>query len=389
VIGGVHPSMVPEEAAQYVDAVVVGEAESAWPRLLADWEAGQLKPLYHGEWGGLEGLPWPRRDLFHPRYLLATVQTSRGCPMDCDFCSVTAFNGGRYRRRPTEEVLAELETIPQKLIFIIDDNLVGYGKGSREQALALLKGMVERKLGKWWFCQASLNFADDPELLHWAGRAGCRLVLLGVEAEDAEALADVNKRLNLSRGVASYDAAFRRIQRAGIAVMGTFIFGTDSDTPASLHRRADFMIRSRTDIMIAQLLTPLPGTRLFERYRQQGRLRYTDFPEDWQRYDMAEVVHCPRRMPPEVLAREFAAVNEKLYAWHTLAYKALRTLCRTRNVMAPWVAWTANRLWQTSDKGTQTGAAPGRRVRRPALELALDLWLNRRAAAARKTRSSR
>jgi radical SAM superfamily enzyme YgiQ (UPF0313 family) len=349
-----------------------------------------LKPLYHGGWGELAGLPWPRRDLFHPGYLLATVQTSRGCPMDCDFCSVTVFNGGRYRRRPTEEVLAELETIPQKLIFIIDDNLVGYGKRSRDQALALLKGMAERKLGKWWFCQASLNFADDPEVLHWAGRAGCRLVLLGVEAENADALADVNKRLNLSRGAASYDRAFRRIQRAGIAVMGTFIFGTDSDTPASLHRRADFMIRSRTDIMIAQLLTPLPGTRLFEHYREQGRLRYTDFPADWQRYDMSEVVHCPRRMAPEVLAREFSAVNEKLYAWHTLTYKALRTLWRTRNVMASWIAWTTHRLWQTSDKGTQTRAAPGRRVRRFAIELALDLWLNRRAAAAtRKTRPSR
>ncbi len=165
VMGGIHASMCPDEALQFVNAVVIGEAEAVWPRAVADMEAGCLEQRYQGEWPDLSGMPAPRRDLFHPDYMFAAVQTSRGCPMDCEFCSVTAFNGRRYRRRPPEEVLAELEQIPQKMLFFVDDNIIGYGPASRKQALALFKGMVERKLDKWWFCQASLNFCDDEEVL--------------------------------------------------------------------------------------------------------------------------------------------------------------------------------------------------------------------------------
>ncbi len=239
VMGGIHASTCTEEALRFVEAVVVGEAETAWPQVVADVEAGQLRQVYRGEWADLAGLPRPRRDLFHPGYMFASVQTSRGCPMDCEFCSVTAFNGRRYRRRPPEEVLDELETIPQKMLFFVDDNIIGYGRESREQALAIFRGMVERKMDKWWFCQASLNFADDEDVLRWAGRAGCTMVFLGLEAEEVDALAEVKKRLNLRRGVESYEEAFRRIHRAGIAVLGAFIFGMDGDTPEKLRHRAD------------------------------------------------------------------------------------------------------------------------------------------------------
>jgi len=183
VMGGIHASMRPAEAQRFVDAVVVGEAETVWPQVVADAEAGRLQPVYGGSWPDLAGAPVPRRDLFHPGYMFASVQTSRGCPLDCEFCSVTAFNGHRYRRRPPAEVLDELATIPQKYLFFVDDNIIGYGPSSREQALALFRGLVERRLDKWWFCQASLNFADDEEVLHWAGRAGCQMVFLGLEAE--------------------------------------------------------------------------------------------------------------------------------------------------------------------------------------------------------------
>ena len=164
--------------------------------------------------------------------------------MDCEFCSVTAFNGRRYRRRPLNEVLAELETIPEKMIFFVDDNIIGYGKESREQALAIFKGMVERKLNKWWFCQASLNFGDDDEVVSWAGRAGCKMVFLGLEAEEEGALEEVNKQLNIKRGVNYYSQAFRRINKAGIAVLGAFIFGMDGDTASKLQQRAEYMIHN-------------------------------------------------------------------------------------------------------------------------------------------------
>ncbi len=343
VMGGIHASMCPDEALQFVDAIVIGEAEAVWSKVLADAEAGQLQQKYQGEWSDLSGAPWPRRDLFHPDYRFASVQTSRGCPMDCEFCSVTAFNGRRYRRRPVEEVLAELETIPQKMLFFVDDNIIGYGQSSREQALALFKGMVERKLDKWWFCQASLNFGDDEEVLSWAGRAGCKMVFLGLEAEEVDALQEVHKQLNAQRGISAYAQAFRRIHQAGIAVLGAFIFGMDGDTSAKLGKRAQYMKRNNgIDVMQTTFLTPLPGTRLFDRYHRERRLLYTDFPQDWEHYDMTDVVHRPGSLEPAQLINAMKKLNPQIYAWPVLLRKALFTLLHTRNVTSTMFAWNSN-----------------------------------------------
>ena len=342
VMGGIHASMCPDEALRFVDAVVIGEAEAVWPKVVADVETGRLRRVYRGEWGDLTGLPRPRRDLFHPNYMFASIQTSRGCPMDCEFCSVTAFNGRRYRRRPAEEVLEELASIPQKMLFFVDDNIIGYGEESREQALAIFRGMVERGMDKWWFCQASLNFADDEEVLYWAGKAGCKMVFLGLEAEEADALEEVNKRLNLGRGVESYDEAFQRIHRAGIAVLGAFIFGMDGDTSEKLRRRTDYMIRSGVDVMQVTFLTPLPGTRLFDRLGNEDRLLYTDFPRDWERYDMTEVLHRPHGMEQDVLSQMMRKCTRRMYAWPVLVWKAMQTWRRTHDSMATMFAWQSN-----------------------------------------------
>ncbi|HNT74459.1 MAG TPA: radical SAM protein [Anaerolineae bacterium] len=342
IMGGIHASMRLDEALQFVDAVVIGEAETVWPQALADVEAGRLQKQYHGGWSDLAGAPQPRRDLFHPGYMFASVQTSRGCPMDCEFCSVSAFNGRRYRRRPPEEVLDELETIPQQMLFFVDDNIIGYGKESREQALAIFRGMVERKMNKLWFCQASLNFADDEEVLRWASRAGCKMVFLGLEAEEVDALEEVNKRLNLQRGVENYEQAFKRIHRAGIAVLGAFIFGMDDDTPDKLRRRAAYMVNSGVDVMQRTFLTPLPGTRLFEKLHHEGRLIYADFPRDWERYDMGEATHRPQGMTPEALTQAMAESGRWMYSWPVLLRKALRTLWETRNPAAAMFAWNSN-----------------------------------------------
>jgi radical SAM superfamily enzyme YgiQ (UPF0313 family) len=342
VMGGIHASVCTEEALRYVDSVVVGEAETVWPRVVADFENGRLQRIYRGGRNEMAGFPHPRRDLFHAGYLFASVQTSRGCPLDCEFCSVTSFNGRRYRRRPPEDVLAELETIPQKMLFFVDDNIIGYGGESREQVLAIFRGMVERKMNKWWFCQASLNFADDEEVLRWAGRAGCKMVFLGLEAEAADALSEINKRLNLGRGVESYEEVFHRIHRAGIAVLGAFIFGMDVDTPDGLRNRTDYMVRSRMDVMQTTILTPLPGTRLFEQLRSGGRLLYTDYPRDWEHYDMGEVVFRPRGMPAETLTQALWDSNRRIYARPVMARKALRTLFETRSPTAAMFAWQSN-----------------------------------------------
>jgi radical SAM superfamily enzyme YgiQ (UPF0313 family) len=351
VLGGIHASMCPEEASQFADCVVTGEAETAWPQIIADFEAGSLKSHYSGSWGELAGNPFPRRDLFNPGYMFASIQTSRGCPMDCNFCSVTAFNGRRYRRRPPVEVLDELSVISQKMVFFVDDNIIGYGEEARKGALELFKGMVERKLDKWWFCQASINFADDEEVLFWAGRAGCKMVFLGLESEDEESLAEVNKQLNLKRKVSTYTDAFQKIQKAGIAVLGAFIFGMDTDTCTKLDARANYMINSDIDVMQVTHLTPLPGTRLFTKLRQENRLIYIDFPADWSRYDMSQVVHRPEAMGPTELAEGILRCNQSLYSWPVVFRKACRTLQVTRNPMAAMFAFQSNVNYRNVGKG--------------------------------------
>ncbi|MDH7557528.1 MAG: radical SAM protein [Candidatus Bathyarchaeota archaeon] len=157
--------------------------------------------------------------------------------MNCEFCSVTVFNGHKYRKRPVEMVLDELQTIPQKMVFFVDDNIIGFGKEDEERAIALFKGMIKRGIKKDWFCQASINFANNDEVLEYAAKSGCRMVFLGLEAEKTDALEEVNKRMNLKVGVDAYEETFRRINKHGIAVLGAFIYGMDGDTSEKLHQR--------------------------------------------------------------------------------------------------------------------------------------------------------
>jgi radical SAM superfamily enzyme YgiQ (UPF0313 family) len=343
VMGGIHASMNAEEALRYADAVVTGEGESVWPAVLADFEAGSLQPLYKGGQSSLENAPVPRRELFNPRYMFATVQTSRGCPMDCDFCSVTPFNGKKYRQRPVGEVLEELAAIPQRNIFFIDDNILGYGKAAEERALSLFQGMTERKLDKSWFCQASINFGGNPEVLKQARKSGCRMVFLGLEAIDPDELKTMNKSLNARTG---YRPALTAINRAGIAVLGAFIFGTDSDTPEAMMRKTRFILDNPVDVIQVTALTPLPGTRLFERMKGEGRLLHTVFPADWVRYDMGEMLFHPALLGKDEYNRAGDRCRKILYSRWTLLIKFLATWRRTGSLETAFWALGSNQVYR-------------------------------------------
>jgi len=341
VLGGIHASMLPEEALQYADAVVIGEAESVWAEVVSDFETGKLQELYKGHWLDLQEMPQPRRDLFHPNYMFGSVQTSRGCPMNCEFCSATVFNGHRYRKRPVEKVLDELETISQKMVFFVDDNIIGFGKQDEERAIALFKGMIERGIKKDWFCQASMNFASNEDVLKYAAESGCRMVFLGVEAEDTGVLEEVNKRLNLKIGVDAYEEAFRRINRHGIAVLGAFMYGMDGDTLEKVRHRINYIHSSGIDVMQTTYLTPLPGTRLFNKLKDEGRL-YTDFPSDWVHYDMTEVTYKPLLMNQEELTKVMHESSRRLYNRWTIWRKFVKTWCDTRSFTTAMWAYSSN-----------------------------------------------
>ena len=239
-------------------------------------------------------------------------------------------------------MLDEIESISHELLLFVDDNVIGYGSDARQQTLQLFQGMVERGLDKRWICQASINVADDIELLEWAGRAGCKMVFLGLEAEDTDALTEVNKRLNLKRGAHSYEQTFDRIHRAGMAVLGAFIFGMDGDTPDKLRRRTEFIMNSGVDVMQITVMTPLPGTRLFHRLEREGRLLYTDFPADWGRYDLTELVHSPKCGERAELAEVMAECSRRIYDLRALKAKAKQTLSATGSWEAMEFAYRAN-----------------------------------------------
>jgi radical SAM superfamily enzyme YgiQ (UPF0313 family) len=202
--------------------------------------------------------------------------------------------------------------------------------------------MIERGIRKDWFCQASMNFADNEEVLEYAAKSGCRMVFLGVEAEKAEALKEVNKNLNLKIGVDAYEESFRRINKHGIAVLGAFIYGMDGDTPEKIRNRTDYILKSSVDVMQTTFLTPLPGTRLFNRLKDEGRLLHTDFPADWIHYDMSEVTHKTLSMSPQELASAMSESVGRLYGSWSIRRKFLKTWRATRSFTTAMWAYTSN-----------------------------------------------
>ncbi len=342
VIGGIHASMCPEEAAEYVDSVVVGEAESSWPQVIRDFETNNLQRIYKGALTDLIQSPKPRRDLFYPGYVFASVQTTRGCPMNCDFCSVTAFNGSQYRYRPIDEVISEMKEIPQKNIFILDDNIVGSTAKSQARAIELFKTMIDQGINKNWVSQASLNVADNEEVLKYAAKSGCRMLFLGIESEREDQLTGANKKLNVKMGVNSYDDVFRKIHKYGIAVIAGFIFGWENDTVERIDHRVKFTRECHADAIQSTMLTPLPGTKLFDRMKSEGKLVMTNFPEDWKNFGYDTLVFNPLTMDRKELQDYIFKAYDKVYDPAFLKRRMLKTWWRTGSFIIAYWSYMSN-----------------------------------------------
>jgi radical SAM superfamily enzyme YgiQ (UPF0313 family) len=344
VMGGIHVSMMPEEALNYCDAVVIGEAEDVWPKVLEDFEAGNLKRRYQGAWIDLAHLPIPRRDILrNDYYVWGSIQTSRGCPMNCAFCSVSAFNGRRFRRRRLEDVIAELEQIPQKKIMLTDDNIIGYSKEDRDWARIFFSRIIEKGIKKTFFAQASIQFGEDRELIRIAAKGGLRILFIGLESVNPGSLKSYHKGINLQRlEQDNYHESISTIRSAGIAVIGAFVLGCDADDIAVFHSTLEFVRSSGIDVLQITKPTPLPGTQLWNSLLSAGRILNQDFPKAWEDYRLTKMVYEPAKMSIEDVYEGFTYIRKIYYGFWQTIKRTIRTLFTTKNVMATVFAYKFN-----------------------------------------------
>lgn len=330
VMGGIHATMCREEAMQHVDSVVTGEAEGVWAKVLDDARRGRLQRTYAGQHVDMAEAPPARQDLLNEGYAFGSIQTTRGCPLDCSFCSVSAFNGRHYRHRPVDQVVQELRAVRQKWVLVVDDNLIGTSQAHLERAKELFRAMIRADLHKNWIAQATVNFADDEELLTLAARAGCRGVFIGFESPTAEGLAEVGKKFNLLRG-RDFRKSVRRIQRHSILVVGSFIMGLDTDQPGIGGRIAKAARSYGVDILNALFLTPLPGTRLWNQLEAEHRIAADDFPRDWRYYTLGFPTAVYKHFTWADILEEMKSCEGRFYSLWQILRRVARSFLKGRH----------------------------------------------------------
>lgn len=313
VMGGIHATMRLDEVMKRVNSVVTGEAEGVWGQVLDDARNGCLKPLYEGGLSDIKNTTAARHDLTAEGYAFGAIQTTRGCPLNCSFCSVTAFNGARYRMRPVKDVVEEFKMIREKHVLVVDDNLIGTRPEHIARAKELFRAMAQANLRKEWVAQATINFADDEELLSLAAEAGCRGVFIGFESLSQEGLQEIGKKYNMLKK-RNFRASVKRIQRHKILVVGSFIIGLDIDKPGIGKRIAEVAGRYGIDNLNTLFLTPLPGTRLWDQMEAEGRLAFDNFPEDWKYYTLTFPVARYKHLSLDGIIEEMIACDKIFYS---------------------------------------------------------------------------
>jgi len=318
VLGGIHPSMCPDEAIEHCDSIVIGEAEEVWPTLLQDAEDGHLRKIYNADrFAELNLFPTPNRSMLSKqKYLSDIVQTSKGCPFDCEFCSVHVFDGQRIRNRAIDQVIEDVKSINRSsvkykkkhAVFFADDNIIANKKYARELFLALKPYHIN------WMCQASINISQEDELMELMRDSGCGAVFIGFESISEDNLVAMHKRVNQRH---DYSEAIRKIQSYGILVHSSFIVGYDFDSPETLAELSAFIEESNLLMPLINILTPFPGTRLFKRLEEEGRIRH----KDWSQYDSKHVVFSPLRMSPEELLAGYQSVVRTAYSFDSIFRK--------------------------------------------------------------------
>jgi radical SAM superfamily enzyme YgiQ (UPF0313 family) len=329
IMGGIHATMCLGEVMERVDSVVTGEAEGIWPQVLEDFRHGSLKRRYDGGLAEIKDVPFARHDLLAHGYAFGAIQTTRGCPMNCSFCSVTAFNGARYRQRPIPDVVREFQLIREKHVLVVDDNLIGTCPEHIARAKDLFRAMAQANLRKEWIAQATINFADDEELLALAAKAGCRGVFIGFESPAPEGLRELGKKFNLLKD-RDFRASVRRIQRHNILVAGSFIIGLDIDEPGIGKHIAEVAREYGVDNLNVLFLTPLPGTRLWDQMKSEGRIALDAFPEDWKYYTLTFPVARCKHLSLDGIIEEMISCDRDFYSMPRILRRVWGNLWRRR-----------------------------------------------------------
>ena len=344
IFGGIHASARPEEALRYGDAVVIGEAEGGlWTQVLSDIKYNKLKPFYK-----LDALPdlqeyiSPRRDLIKctsGSLEVAPIEATRGCPYNCDFCSVSRFFGTKLRHKVIRNIIKDAESCPQKHLFFVDDNITM----DRRFAAELFTEMIPLK--KLWVGQASIKLSEDEELMKLAHRSGCRGLLIGFESMTEAGINTYRKTL---KTVEENIMAIRKLRNNGILTMASFVFGLDSDTEAVFDITRDFLLKSKPAFLQACVMTPYPGTQVFEKLRNEGRI----LTDDWSKYDTKKVVISPRNISAESLEQGYADIRKSTNTIASIFSRAIPHILMggTETLMYFSLNIGARIMYQKSDK---------------------------------------
>lgn len=319
VLGGMHPTLMPEEALANADAVCAGDAEGVWPRIVDDARAGRLSGIYRASSDDLSVVSPPPRHLLDRRQYatVQAVQATRGCPNRCKFCSVSAFHDGRYRTRPVADVVAEVAAFSQRFFIFVDDNLIA----DRDYARDLFRAL--QPLKKLWVSQATLDITDDPELVRLAADAGCIGLFVGIESFSEASLKTVDKEFNKVR---EYRDRVRMLHAHGIGVEAGIVFGFEKDDATVFRRTLKLLDELEIDLVQVSVLTPLPGTY----FHQSIRARIFD--RNWSHYDFHRVVFKPRGMTAEDLQAGHDWITRKFYSPWRIARRLTRLVRRTHGL---------------------------------------------------------
>lgn len=314
IMGGYHATFCKEEVIEHADAVCIGQAEGVWENVLQDTEDGQLQPFYMSDKGADLTRARPDRSIFEGKnYLkIALVEAGRGCKFKCNFCSITSFYHAKYQRRPVEDIIDEIKQLDEKMIFFVDDNVIGDVDEAKELFRAL------KPLGIQWISQASLNLTRDPELLNLMVDSGCLGLLIGFESLSPDNLNTVKKKVNRT---VDYSESLAALRKRGIIIYGTFLFGLPNDDHELIEKTIRFAQEEKLFLVAFNHVVPFPGTPMYQEYEEAGKLIWKKW---WLSDDFrfGQAPFTPHSMTSKRLQEYCHAARKRFYSLRSIAYRS-------------------------------------------------------------------